>query len=114
MTLETGFAPRHSHDCVSCISVEAGNVPLKWAVSGLSRELTAIDGIAAAFWIVSAGILFVLGWLLRVAAPGRKMDFILPHGGTEITLWIALSVTAGICEETILSRLLATAVHGPD
>lgn len=59
-----------------------------------------------AFWIVSAGILFVLGWLLRVAALGRKMDFILPHGGPEITLWIALSVTAGICEETILPGYL--------
>jgi membrane protease YdiL (CAAX protease family) len=53
-----------------------------------------------------------LGWLLRVAALGRK-DFILPHGGAEmphgraeITLWIALSVTAGICEETIFRGYL--------
>jgi CAAX protease family protein len=29
------------------------------------------------------------------------MRFILPHGGAEIALWIALSVTAGICEEAI-------------
>jgi len=71
-------------------------------------------GIAAAFWIVSVGILFVLAWLLRVAALGRKMDFILPHGGVEIALWIALSITAGICEETIFRGLLATAVHRPD
>jgi membrane protease YdiL (CAAX protease family) len=65
------------------------------------REVIRDIGIAAAFWVVSAGILIVLGRLLRVAALGRKMDFILPHGGAEITLWIALSVTAGICEETI-------------
>jgi len=70
------------------------------------RQVLRDIGIAAAFWIVSAGILFVLGWLLRVAALGRKMDFILPHGGTEITLWIALSVTAGICEETIFRGYL--------
>ena len=34
------------------------------------------------------------------------MDFILPHGGAELTLWIALSVTAGICEETIFRGYL--------
>src|SRR6266851_1951241 len=49
---------------------------------------------------------FCLGWLLPVAALGGKMDFILPHGGLEITLWIALSVTAGICEETIFRGYL--------
>jgi uncharacterized protein len=70
------------------------------------REVLRDIGLAAAFWIVSAGILFVLGWLLRVAALGRKMDFILPRGGAEITLWIALSVTAGICEETIFRGYL--------
>jgi uncharacterized protein len=70
------------------------------------RQVLRDIGIAAAFWIVSAGILFVLGWLLRVAALGRKMDFILPHDGAEITLWIALSVTAGICEETIFRGYL--------
>jgi len=37
---------------------------------------------------------------------------ILPHGGTEITLWIALSVTAGICEETVFRGYLQW--HGPD
>jgi len=57
------------------------------------RQVLRDIGIAAAFWIVSAGLLFILGWLLRVAALGRKMEFILPHGGAEITLWIALSVT---------------------
>jgi uncharacterized protein len=70
------------------------------------RQLLRDIGIAAAFWIVSTGILFVLGRLLRVAALGRKMDFILPHGGAEITMWIALSVTAGICEETIFRGYL--------
>jgi len=34
------------------------------------------------------------------------MDFILPHAGVEIALWIALSITAGICEETIFRGYL--------
>jgi len=70
------------------------------------RQALRDIGIAAAFWIVSAGILFVLAWLLRVATLGPKMDFILPHAGVEIALWIALSITAGICEETIFRGYL--------
>ena len=70
------------------------------------RQVLRDIGIAAAFWIVSSGALFVLGWLLRVGALGRKMDFILPNGGVEITLWVALSVTAGICEETVFRGYL--------
>jgi membrane protease YdiL (CAAX protease family) len=70
------------------------------------RQVLRDIGIAAAFWIVSTGILFVLGWLLRITALGRKVDFIFPHGGVEITLWIALSATAGICEETIFRGYL--------
>ena len=65
------------------------------------RQVMRDIGIAAAFWLVSSGLLLILGRLLRIAALGRNMDFILPHGAAEITLWLALSVTAGICEEAI-------------
>jgi hypothetical protein len=50
------------------------------------RQVFRDIGIAAAFWIVSAGILIVFAWLLRVAALGRKMDFMLPRSGAEIAL----------------------------
>src|ERR1700730_11799999 len=63
------------------------------------RQVLRDIGIAAAFWLVSAGILLVLGWLLRVAGHRPNMEFILPHGGVELAVWIALSITAGICEE---------------
>jgi len=71
-----------------------------------ARQVLRDIGIALAFWLVSAGILFILGRLLRVAALARNMDFILPHGAAELTLWIALSVTAGICEETVFRGYL--------
>lgn len=70
------------------------------------RQLLRDIGIAAAFWIVSVVALSILGRLLRVDALGRNVQFILPHGGVEITLWLALSVTAGICEETIFRGYL--------
>ena len=70
------------------------------------RQVLRDIGIAAGFWIVAAMLLWMLSWLLRITALGRNMEFMLPHGGAEITLWLALSVTAGICEETIFRGYL--------
>jgi membrane protease YdiL (CAAX protease family) len=69
------------------------------------RQLLRDIGIAAGFWVVAAVLLWVLGWLLRIAALGSNVSM-LPHRGIELTLWIALSVTAGICEETIFRGYL--------
>ena len=70
------------------------------------RQVLRDIGIAAGFWIVSAILLWIFGWLLRIAALGRNVEFMLPRGALEITLWIVLSVTAGICEETIFRGYL--------
>ncbi len=70
------------------------------------RQVVWDIGIAAAFWIVSAVLLLILGWLLGVAEHRPNMEFILPHSGAEITVWIALSITAGICEETVFRGYL--------
>jgi membrane protease YdiL (CAAX protease family) len=70
------------------------------------RQVLKDIGIAAAYWLVSAGLLVMLARLLGVGALAPKMDFILPHGVAEIALWVALSVTAGICEEAIFRGYL--------
>ena len=69
------------------------------------RQVLRDIGIAVGFWIVAWMLLWVFGWLLRTAALGRNVSM-LPHQGIELTLWIALSVTAGICEETIFRGYL--------
>jgi membrane protease YdiL (CAAX protease family) len=69
------------------------------------REVLRDIGIAAGFWIVTAMLLWIFGWLLRIAALGRNVSM-LPHRGIELTLWIALSVTAGFCEETVFRGYL--------
>jgi membrane protease YdiL (CAAX protease family) len=69
------------------------------------RRVLRDIGIAAGFWIVAAMLLWIFGWLLRIAALGRNVSM-LPRRGIELTLWIALSVTAGICEETIFRGYL--------
>jgi CAAX protease family protein len=70
------------------------------------RQVLRDIKVAAGFWVVAAGLLWALGRLLRIDAQGRNIQFMLPHGGAEIALWIALSVTAGICEETIFRGYL--------
>ncbi|MGB2837510.1 MAG: CPBP family intramembrane glutamic endopeptidase [Candidatus Sulfotelmatobacter sp.] len=69
------------------------------------RQVVRDIGIAAGFWIVTWVLLWVFGWLLRIAALGRNVSM-LPQRGIELTLWIALSVSAGICEETIFRGYL--------
>jgi membrane protease YdiL (CAAX protease family) len=70
-----------------------------------ARQVLRDIGIAFGFWIVAAMLLWIFGWLLRIAALGRNVSM-LPHRGIELVLWIALSVTAGICEETIFRGYL--------
>jgi len=57
-------------------------------------------GLGVAFSIVTT---IVLSMLQPHEGSGadRAVQFLLPHGRFEMTLWAALSITAGICEETI-------------
>jgi membrane protease YdiL (CAAX protease family) len=71
-----------------------------------ARQVLRDIGIAAGFWIVSLILLRTFAWLLRIADMGRNVQSILPHGGAQIILWLAVSVTAGICEETIFRGYL--------
>ncbi|MGH9704030.1 MAG: CPBP family intramembrane glutamic endopeptidase [Candidatus Acidiferrales bacterium] len=65
------------------------------------RQVLIDIGISAAFWVCSGFLLFLLSKLLHANGLGRNMQFMLPHGWLEIAVWVALSITAGICEEAI-------------
>src|ERR1700689_3904329 len=70
----------------------------KWrgGVGGLTN-----GGIALAFWITSVMILVIVGLLLRLPkGQTQSVQFMVPHSGRELAVWILLSITAGICEET--------------
>jgi membrane protease YdiL (CAAX protease family) len=69
------------------------------------RQVLRDIGIAIGFWIAAAMLLWIFGWLLHIAALGRNVSM-LPQRGIELIFWIALSVTAGICEETIFRGYL--------
>ena len=68
------------------------------------REVLRDAGIGVAFLIVSVMLGAIFGG--HGASPDRAVQFLFPHGGAEITLWISLSVTAGICEEALFRGYL--------
>jgi hypothetical protein len=71
-----------------------------------ARALLHDIGIAGAFWVVSLLLLGVLSFLMGVTATGKEMSFLLPRGSLEIALWLVLSTSAGICEETVFRGFL--------
>ncbi|MBT9331695.1 CPBP family intramembrane glutamic endopeptidase [Paracidobacterium acidisoli] len=61
------------------------------------------DDIAAAavFWIAASILLVLIGSLLRLVHLSAPAKTIAPQSLLEIILWIALSISAGICEEFV-------------
>ena len=74
------------------------------------RDLLADALLAAAMWGVWAA--FTLGWE-RWMAPGHaaSVQSMLPQGALEAGLWIALSISAGICEEAVFRGYFQSQLH---
>lgn len=63
-------------------------------------------GIALGFWIVSLVILAIVAHLLKIHSMDKSLGFLLPQGPLEIAVWLCVSATAGVCEETIFRGYL--------
>ena len=63
-------------------------------------------GIALAFWIVALLVLAVVARLVHSAGMQQAARNIAPRNLFETGVWILLSITAGICEETIFRGYL--------
>lgn len=72
----------------------AGEMVLSWRA--VLRDL----GLAIAFLIAANIVLGILGSLFR-SAPNQAVRNLLPQGGAEVTVYLLLALTAGICEEVI-------------
>jgi|SRR5215471_14936584 len=90
-----------------------GVVVLKAPVSLVVRERwgTMRDFLrdlfaAALFWIGSIILLAALARMLGVATMAKDLGFVLPQTPFEMLLWVAVSVSAGICEETVFRGYL--------
>lgn len=64
------------------------------------RDIARDIGLGVAFSIVSTVVLSMLQ-PHHGGGADRAVQFMLPHGGLEMTVWVALSVSAGICEEAV-------------
>ncbi len=71
-----------------------------------AKQLLRDIGVAAPYWLVSGFLLVLLARLLHATELGRNTRFLLPRNGLEIVCWIALSITAGICEEAVFRGYL--------
>jgi membrane protease YdiL (CAAX protease family) len=71
-----------------------------------ASEILRDVGIAAAFELCALLVLGFVGRLLQAGSNVQNVRFMAPAGGLELAVWLMLSITAGICEETIFRGYL--------
>jgi uncharacterized protein len=69
-----------------------------------ARQVFLDFGIGLAFLVCSIMILSIFG--AHGKGPDQATAFLLPHGRLEVTLWMVMSLTAGICEEGLFRGYL--------
>jgi membrane protease YdiL (CAAX protease family) len=85
-----------------------------WALAGgrwTSWKSVAVDlGIALPFWVLWTGAAYGVHWLLGASA-AKSVDSLLPRSLPEILIWIATSITAGVCEEMAFRGYVQRQLH---
>lgn len=75
-----------------------------WALAGgrwNSWKSVAVDlGIVLPFWVLWEGAAYGVYWLLGPSS-AKTVDSLLPQSLLEVLIWIATSITAGVCEEMV-------------
>lgn len=76
----------------------------KWTrAADVGRDI----GVAFLFWLVVVVLLVTVGHLLGANTQANKVLVVLmPRSALEMFLWVALSITAGFCEEFIFRGYL--------
>jgi hypothetical protein len=75
----------------------------RWAKK---REVFRDLWIAATFELCALIFLGIVGRLLHAGSNAQNVRFMAPAGALELCVWLMLSLTAGICEETIFRGYL--------
>jgi membrane protease YdiL (CAAX protease family) len=71
-----------------------------------ARDVLRDIGIGVVFIILQQIVLSVLSAHAHGAESERAVHYLLPQGRVEMVLWLALSISAGICEETVFRGYL--------
>jgi membrane protease YdiL (CAAX protease family) len=89
-----------------------------WRLSGgrwASWKDVGVDAaIGVSFWVLWEGAAHGVSKLLAATAganSAKTVDSLLPHSLLEIVIWIATSVTAGVCEEMAFRGFLQRQLH---
>lgn len=64
------------------------------------RSVLLDVAVAAGFWLVWSGVAIAMGYLVQ-PLPAEPAAFLNPRGPVEVALWVAMSITAGFCEELV-------------
>lgn len=71
--------------------------------------------IALPFWVLWEAVAYGTHWLidahLTTSSAAKTVDSLLPKSPTEVVIWIAVSMTAGICEELAFRGFLQRQFH---
>jgi membrane protease YdiL (CAAX protease family) len=90
---------------------QGGNVSTLSGGRWSSWKSVAVDlGIAIPFWVVWEAAAFGVHWLLGTSS-AKTVDSLLPQSLLEILIWIATSITAGVCEEMAFRGYLQRQLH---
>jgi membrane protease YdiL (CAAX protease family) len=85
--------------CWAGVHYRGGNLETLSGGRWTSWKGIAVDvAIALPFWVLWEGAAYGVHWLLGPSR-AKSVDILLPQSLLEILIWIATSVTAGVCEE---------------
>lgn len=79
-----------------------------------ARDVFIDIAIAVPFWILWEGVAYGMWKLLAVtmgSSYAKTVDSLLPQSLLEIVVWMATSITAGICEEMAFRGFLQRQLH---
>ena len=74
------------------------------------NSLATDVAIAVPFWGIWEGTAYAVHWVLGPSS-AKSVDSLLPHSLLEVLLWIAVSITAGFCEEIAFRGYLQRQFH---
>ncbi|MGA2569095.1 MAG: type II CAAX endopeptidase family protein [Terracidiphilus sp.] len=101
--------------CWAGVHRHGGNL---WDLSGgrwkSVRDVFADFTVVLPFWAVWEGTAYGVHWLLGFLGSGaaaKTVESLLPKSLAEVLLWIATSITAGICEEMAFRGYLMRQFH---
>jgi membrane protease YdiL (CAAX protease family) len=97
--------------CWAGVHHHGGNLATLSGGRWMSWKSLAVDvAIAVPFWVLWEAVAYAVHRMVGVSSAKSVVD-LLPRSLLEILIWIALSITAGVCEELAFRGYLQRQFH---